>query len=83
MRRKLAKAIVLDGITTFSKHCRERMKDHGMDALDCENTARGGWCEMVDFRDGTYRYQICTHRFVVVVAFDEPDEMTFVTCWKR
>ena len=58
------------------------MQERGISKSDCYNTVRGGTCTMVEFTDGTYRYQISTHRFGVAVAFDSDDEMVFVTCWK-
>lgn len=80
---RLARSIVLSGSVLFRKHCRDQMGARGIDANDCINTVRGGQCELFDFRAGTYRYQICTNRFGVAVAFYDETEMVFVTCWRK
>jgi len=80
--RKLARIIAQSGTVVFGQHAVDQMVLRGLTNADCLNVIRGGWSQGWDFRDQTYRYQLATHRIVVVVAFDDITTLVVITCWR-
>jgi len=58
------------------------MEERGIDESDVRNGLRAGSCAGHRWAKGTYRYEISTDRFVVVVAFRSKEQLVVVTVWK-
>lgn len=79
---RLAKGIIRSGDTSFSQHARDEMQNDNLTDRDVTNVIRGGYCESVDFQNGTWRYRLRTQRIVTVVAFASERELRIVTAWR-
>lgn len=73
------------GSIEFTSHALKEMADDDMTTVDVVNVLRGGWmdgCGQYDADHCCWRYRICTHKFFVVVAFEEQSDVIIVTAWK-
>lgn len=80
--RKLIRSIVAAGNVVFTRHARDEMAKDALTEDDIMNTLRGGWVEPGEWENGSWRYRVCTHRIVAVVAFRSESEQVVVTAWR-
>lgn len=74
--------ILADGVVSFPRHAWVAMDERGIDESDVRNVLRGGGCVGHRWSRGSYRYEVCTDRFVVVLVLRSEDELVVVTAWK-
>jgi hypothetical protein len=83
--RRLAKLILREGSTVFTRHARQEMENDDLLETDIVNTIgagmitepgelghRGDWC-----------YRIRTERITVVIMFRSRTELVVVTAWRE
>ena len=70
------------GLVGFPRYVRVAMAERGIDESDVRNVLRAGQCAGHRFAKGSWRYEICTQRYVVVVAFRSRDRLAIVTTWR-
>jgi hypothetical protein len=80
--KSLIREILATGTVRFSSHAEREMRQDLLDTGDCLNVLRGGWVGSIDLERGTWRYQVCTNRMTVVVAFRSATMLTVVTAWR-
>lgn len=85
--RKLLSQILNQGTAhkiSFSKHCREELKNDNLTTVDVLNVLKAGLIKTEpEFEKGTYRYRVETERIVVVISFMQPDFIRCVTAWRK
>lgn len=80
--RQQIRAILREGIVSFSMHALLEMGSTGLSEIDCTNALRGGHVEFTEMVRGTWRYRVRTHRLVVVVAFRSEFELRVGMVWR-
>lgn len=78
----LVRAIRVGGTVAFSSHGEQQMAKRGISRIDVDNILRGGTPQEGEMENGSWRYRICTPRFVVVVAFRSETALVVVTAWR-
>lgn len=69
---------------SFSKHCREELKNDCLTTVDVFNVLKAGFIKTdPEEVKGTYRYRVETERIVVIIAFLEPDWIRCITAWRK
>lgn len=81
--RRHIQAILSKGTTSLTRHARQRMEERKLEMSDCLNVLRCGFVEEIDFEKGSWRYQVCTPRIGVVVAFNGEMRLVIVTTFRR
>lgn len=79
----LVRTIIAGGVVAFAPHAREEMADDEMDENDVVNVLRCGKVTSARFERGSWRYNVETARFVVVVAFRSEERLVVVTAWRE
>src|SRR5262245_29145995 len=80
--KRRIRAILESGITRFSSHALDEMKQDDLSTVDCVNVLRGGVVQPPDLERGTWRYRVLTNRICVVVALRSDEELVVVTAWR-
>ena len=80
--RKLARAIVENGVVEFSGHAKEEMANDELQSTDCLNLVRAGVFEPAEHIKGEWRYRVGTARICVVIAFASETRLRVVTAWR-
>lgn len=71
------------GVVNFRTHARDRMDERALSSPDVLNVLRAGYVKPSEYENGTWRYQVCTERMTVVVAFRSKTELRIVTAWRH
>ncbi len=73
-----------DSRISFSKHCREELKNDYLTTVDVFNVLKAGFIK-IDPEEvkGTYRYRVETAKITVVVTFPQPDWIRCITAWRK
>lgn len=64
-------------------HFKEELANDGLDINDAMNALQRGVFNEPEFENGEWRYQVHTHKCVVVFAFVSLAEIQVITIWKR
>lgn len=80
--RKLAGAIVENGIVEFGSHAKDEMAKDDLQTGDCLNLVRGGVYQPAELINGEWRYRVETQRICVVIAFVSETRLRVVTAWR-
>lgn len=69
---------------TFSRHCREEMKDDSLTTVDVFNVLKAGRVyDDPEWVHETYRYRVETDTIIVVIAFGHPSYVRCITAWRK
>lgn len=81
--RRLAKEILESGSVVYTRHARQEMAKDDLSAVDVVNVLRGGAYGEAEWENGAWRHQAFTQRIVVVLEFDQEDELIVITAWRK
>lgn len=83
--RRLARKVLKEGVTAFTRHAREEMEEDDLLETDVVNTISGGLItEPGELgHRGDWCYRIRTERIGVVVIFRSTCELVVVTAWRE
>lgn len=80
--RQLIRFIADNGDVLMSRHARERMEERGLTRGDLDRVLCGGWVDLVEEQNGSWRYRVTTHTDAFVVAFVSREELIVVSGWR-
>ena len=80
--RKLARAIIDNGMVDFTGHALDEMAKDDLQTTDCLNLVRGGDYGPAEYRSGEWRYRVSTQRICIVIAFMSETHLRVVTAWR-
>jgi Domain of unknown function (DUF4258) len=82
---RLAKTIIRDGSTIFTRHARHEMEDDDLLETDVVNAISGGVISEPGElgHQGDWCYRVRTIRVTVVILFRSVEEMVVVTAWRE
>lgn len=82
---RVARGILADGTVFTPPHAESRLNERSITTQDIENTLVGGVCARAEWHEGRqeWRYQFETSRIGVVIAFDDEENLTVVTTWRK
>ena len=83
--RRLAKRVLKDGSTVFTRHARREMEDDDLFETDVVNTISGGMISEPGElgHRGDWCYRIRTQKITVVFMFRSAAELVVVTAWRE
>jgi hypothetical protein len=82
---RLAKTIIRDGSTVFTRHARDEMENDDLLETDVVNAISGGVISEPGElgHRGDWCYRVRTGRVTVVIMFRSAEEMVVVTAWRE
>ncbi len=82
---RLAKTIIRNGSTVFTRHARDEMEDDDLLETDVVNAISGGVISEPGElgHRGDWCYRVRTGRVTVVIMFRSAEEMVVVTAWRE
>lgn len=83
--KQLLKKIIWSGSQVKTQHFHERMLERAIEDTDIVNTLKYGFVDerQTAFEDGTYRYQVCTNKITIVIAFVDEDSIVLISVWRN
>ena len=81
--KQIARFIIDEGTYVVSKHVSHRMKERGIDQIDCINVIRGGYCSAAETEGSRWRYRFETQRLVTIIEFLDENSLVVVMSWRK
>ena len=81
--KALVRDVLKEGSTSFGKHAYEEMEKDDISEQDVANVLRRGSPQDGEWENGSWRYEVVSTRFTVIITFRSETYLFVVTAWRN